>query len=274
MFVFLSKFLPQFVYPAGLASLLLVLALVLRTRPRLRNGLLIACLALLWIGGNHWVDLWLTRSLEWRYLPPADLPHAAAIVVLGGGTDPAVFPRPAVEVNGAGDRVIYAARLYKQGAAPHLLLSGGYITWAENRPSTPAQEMADLLKLMDVPDSALWLQNRSQNTYEDALYSSQMLKEKGIRRAVLVTSASHMPRAAALFRAQGIDVIPAPTDYTVTQADFRPLTWDTLPGYLVDLAPNASSLQGTSAAMKEYIGMAVYGLQGWLSPAAAPPAGD
>ena len=274
MFVFLSKFLPQFVYPLGLVSVLLVVALLVRSRPRLRTGLLIACLVVLWVGGNRWVAAWLTRSLEWRYLPPASFPQVDAIVVLGGGTDPAVFPRSTVEVNGAGDRVIYAARLYKQGVAPHLLLSGGYITWTEDRPSTPAQEMADLLKLMGVPDSALWLQNRSQNTYEDAFFSSQMLKEKGIQRVILVTSASHMPRAVPLFLAQGIDVIPAPTDYSLSREDFRPLTLDTLPGYLTNLVPDATSLRGTTTALKEYIGMAVYGLQGWLTPGSATMAGD
>ncbi|HEY3344246.1 MAG TPA: YdcF family protein [Anaerolineaceae bacterium] len=266
MFVFLSKFLPQFVYPLGLVSLLLVAALAVGRRPRVRNAALIISLALIWIGGNRWVADALIRSLEWRYLPPAALPHAEAIVVLGGGTDPMVYPRSTTEINSAGDRIIYAARLYKQGAAPHLLLSGGYITWTEDRPSTPAQEMADLLHLMDVPDTALWLQNHSQNTYEDALYSSQMLKEKGITRVILITSAMHMPRAVELFRADGIDVIPAPTDYSVTAADFRSLTWDSLPGFLINLVPDVSSLRGTSTVLKEYIGLSVSGLQGSFSP--------
>jgi uncharacterized SAM-binding protein YcdF (DUF218 family) len=266
MFVFLSKFLPQFVYPLGLVSLLLIAALVLGKRTRLRNGILIACLALVWIGGNRWIANALIRSLEWRYLPAESYPQVDAIVVLGGGTESAIYPRTTVEINGAGDRVTYAARLYKQGVAPHLLLSGGYITSLEERASTPAQEMADLLRLMEVPDSALWLQNRSQNTYEDALYSSQMLKEKGITRVILVTSAMHMPRASQLFRADGIEVIPAPTDYTLTGADFRPVTWETLPSFLINIVPDVSSLRGTTTALKEYIGMAVYGLQGWMSP--------
>ena len=46
---------------------------------------------------------------------------------------------------------------------------------------------------MDIPEEAVWLQPKSQNTHEDALYSSQMLKEKGINRVLLVTSAMHMP---------------------------------------------------------------------------------
>src|SRR5512133_2902508 len=125
MLVFLSKLLPLFVYPVGLACLLLGLALAFYRLPRLRTGLIAAALLVLVIGGNRWVAAGLVRSLEWRYLPPRELPRAEAIVVLGGGTEPAQPPRSGTEVNGAGDRVLEAARLFKQGSAPHILLSGG-----------------------------------------------------------------------------------------------------------------------------------------------------
>jgi uncharacterized SAM-binding protein YcdF (DUF218 family) len=262
MMIFLSKFLPLFVYPVGLIGIALVAALVLRRWSRLRNGLIIAAVAILFLCGNRWTAVWLTRSLEWRYFPPNPVPTAQAIVVLGGGTESAAYPRSTVEINGAGDRVLYAARLYKAGKAPYLLLSGGNITWLETRSSTPAQEMADILSLMDVPQSAMWLQGQSQNTYEDALYSSRMLKAKGITRVLLVTSAMHMPRSVELFHAQGIDVIPAPTDYSVTQADWTDLTHPNLEAAILDLVPTASNLGATSGVMKEYLGMLVYGLGG------------
>ncbi|MCL4560671.1 MAG: YdcF family protein [Chloroflexi bacterium] len=262
MLIFLSKFLPLFVYPVGLACVLIALALLLRQKPRWRNALLVLALAVVWLGGNRWVAVSLVRSLEWRYMPLQTGVHAEAIVVLGGATEPADFPRPSVEVNSAGDRVIYAARLYKQGLAPYLLLSGGAIPSLEPRSSTPAQEMADLLELMGVPRSALWLQNDSRNTAEDALYSSRILSEKGIHRILLVTSAQHMPRAVGLFQNQGLEVIPAPTDYTVTQADWVNLIHAPLPTQLINLVPSASNLKATSGAMKEYIGMLFYRLTG------------
>ena len=261
MLIFLSKFLPLFVYPAGLACLLLGLALVLHRLPRLRTGLIAAALLVLAVGGNRWVAVSLVRSLEWRYLPSPELPRAEAIVVLGGGTEPAQTPRTSTEVNGAGDRILEAARLYRQGSAEHILLSGGNITWLGSRSATPAQDMAELLGWMGVPPEALWLQEASQNTAEDALYCSQMLKEKGIRRVVLVTSAMHMPRSVTLFQRQGIEVIPAPADYTVTQAEWQVLTHPNLPSFLIDLVPTDSNLRATSGALKEYIGMAVYRLQ-------------
>jgi uncharacterized SAM-binding protein YcdF (DUF218 family) len=264
MFVFLSKFLPLFVYPLGLTFVLVVLALFLRRRARLRTALLAAAVLILYASSNRWVSYALARSLEWRYLPLNPVPQAEVIVVLGGATEPEQYPRPVVEVNAAGDRVLYAAQLYKAGRAPAILLSGGNITWMSGRSMTPADEMAQILELIGIPREVIWMQPESQNTYEDALYSSQILKEKGIERVLLVTSAMHMPRSVALFEHQGIQVIPAPVDYTLTQQG-----WDNLNAFdpqatLVNLLPNTSSLSLTTNVLKEYIGLLVYGLRGWL----------
>jgi uncharacterized SAM-binding protein YcdF (DUF218 family) len=264
MFVFLSKFLPLFVYPLGLSFLLILLALIVRRRPRLQTTLLILALVILYAGSNRWVSYALARSLEWKYLPLNPVPQAEAIVVLGGGTESEQYPRPVVEVNSAGDRILYAARLYQEGKAQFILLSGGNIDWLSGRTMTPAAEMADILKLMDIPDKAIWLQPKSQNTHEDALYSCQILKEKGITRVLLVTSAMHMPRSVALFEHQGIEVIPAPVDYTVTEAGLEN-TLSLEPGtFLVNLMPNTSSLGLTTNALKEMIGFYTYRLRGWL----------
>ena len=221
MFVYLSKILPPLVYPLGLACLLIVAALILR-RPRLRTALLLLALALLLIGGNRWVALGLARSLEWRYIPAGELPQAQAIVVLGGGTLSAQYPRQTVEVDQAGDRLIYAAQLYHQGKAEHLLLSGGRIDWISSG-APPAEDMAALLEMLGVPRQALWLESQSRNTYENARNARAFLEPLGIRRILLVTSASHMPRSVALFEKQGFEVIPAPADFSVTQEGWEQL---------------------------------------------------
>ena len=128
-----------------------------------------------------------------------------------------------MEINGAGDRVLYAARIYKEGKAAHILLSGGEITWMKATSSTPADEMAEILQSLGVPKEALWLENKSQNTHENAVFSKVILDEKGIKKILLVTSATHMPRAVALFQKLGLEVIPLPVDYSVTLAD---ISWN------------------------------------------------
>ncbi|MFW5714389.1 MAG: YdcF family protein [Brevefilum sp.] len=264
MFVYLSKLLPLLVYPLGLACILLIAALIFGKHRRWRKGLMIAALGLLWLGSNRWISYSLARSLEWRHIPTGTIPQAEVIVVLGGGTESADPPRPITEVNSAGDRVLYAARLYHQGTAPNILVSGGNLEFSSARGQTPAEEMADLLALTDVPGEAIWQQNNSQNTYEDALYSARMLAEWNINEIILVTSAMHMPRSLALFENQGLEVIPAPVDFTITERGWESTFRPGIDEFLIYLLPNTSSLGLTTNVLKEYLGMLIYGLRGWL----------
>lgn len=264
MFVYLSKLLPLLVYPLGLSCLLLIFALAAKYRHGLQKGLMIFALILLWLSSNRWVSYALARSLEWKHLPPEEAPQAEVMVVLGGGTESGDAPRPMTEVNGAGDRVLYAAKLYKEGAAPNILLSGGNVNFSTARGLTPAEEMQDLLSLTGIPQEVIWLQPNSQNTYEDALYSARMLREQGIEEIILVTSAMHMPRSKALFEEQGIMVISAPVDFTVTEQNWESVFKPTWKEALIYLLPNESSLGLTTSVLKEYLGMFVYGLRDWL----------
>lgn len=264
MFVYLSKLLPLFIYPIGLGCILVITALVLDNRRKWRRGFLIAALVVLWLGSNRWVSFALARSLEWRYLPPENSPQAEVIVLLGGGTESADYPRPMTEINSAGDRVLYASILYHDGAAPVILVSGGNLEFSAARGTTPAEEMTELLKLTGVPETAIWQQSSSQNTYEDALYSAQILKEKQMTEVILVTSAMHMPRAKALFEHQGISVIAAPIDYTITEQNWESVFRPTLGEGIINLLPNTSALGLTTSVLKEYFGMLIYTVRGWM----------
>ena len=261
MSLFLEKFLPLFVYPLGFALILLILVLILRERSKAQTFTIVLAVMILWLCSTRYVALTLVKSLEWRYLPLPEMPAADVIVVLGGGTESPQYPRPTVEVNAAGDRVIYAAELYKQGKGSFILVSGGNIPALDARTTTPAEDMALLLDMLGVPPDAVWLQPSSANTAEDALYSSILLKERGISRVILVTSAIHMPRAVGLFTANGIDVTPAPVDYTVTQEVWNNLWGGSWQEMLISAMPNASSLAQTTNAMKEYIGMLVNAIE-------------
>ena len=261
MFVFLSKLLPLLAYPLGLACVLVLLGLFVR-QERWRRGFLILALLVIWVGGNRWVSVELARSLEWQYLPPDEIPPAEVIVLLGGGTAPVEYPRQIVEVNSGGDRVIYAAWLYHQGKAPHILVSGGMLDWSE-RGSSPAVEMAVLLKMLGVPDQAMWLEAESRNTYENAVNSARILQEKGIQRILLVTSAAHMPRAVRLFEAQGLEVVPLPTDFTVTVGGGDEETYGDWRSLAIGFFPTVDNLSLTTRILKEYFGIMVYQLRGW-----------
>jgi uncharacterized SAM-binding protein YcdF (DUF218 family) len=264
MFIFLSKLLPLFVYPLGSACVLLLFALAAKNNPRARAGLITTALIILWLSSTTGFSHLLARSLEWRYPTPDEIPSADVVVVLGGGTEPAAYPRPSVEINGAGDRVLYAASLYKEGKAAHILLSGGYISWQNKGTSTPAEEMASILTAIGIPEEALWLETTSQNTYENALYSKDILSENEIDCILLVTSAMHMPRAVALFEKQGVEVFPVPVDFNVTENESQQDHGSKLQSKIINVIPQASNLSLTTNAMKEYIGYFIYKLQDWL----------
>jgi uncharacterized SAM-binding protein YcdF (DUF218 family) len=267
MFVFLSKFLPQFIYPLGLSWIIILFVLwMLRKHSGLAwvKRFLWLIVIVLFFSGNQWVAGSLTRSLEWQSLPPTEFSANSVVVVLGGGTESQQYPRQIPEIGSAGDRVTYALKLYRDGVAGKIILSGGNIDWLGSRSTTGAQEMYQLLTLMGVPADVMQLQNESRNTYEDALFCAEILQSMGVKDIVLVTSASHMPRSLALFQKQGMNVTPAPADFGVTEESWQSLWHPTFGEILVHLLPNASDLSATQTALKEYIGIFTYHLRGWL----------
>ncbi len=263
MFIFLSKLLPLFIYPLGLACGLLFISLLVSYNRKVNSVLVISALIILWLCSTTGFSNMLARSLELKYLPPDEIPVSRVMVVLGGGTEPAISPRTTVEINGAGDRVIYAAEVYRDGKSEKILLSGGSIEWLGDGNTTPADDMAALLLDMGIPQEALILENTSRNTYENALYTKEILEAEGIEQILLVTSAMHMPRAVALFENQGFDVIPLPTDFNVTEKVSSSSNNDFI-GKFIDILPNAGNLSLTTNAMKEYLGYAIYKIEGWL----------
>lgn len=264
MFLFLSKLLPLLVYPVGLASLLLVATLWALWRRQRRLATVSTSLALivLLVSSNAWVATRLVQSLEWQNLPPDPMPTADAIVVLGGSTRPADYPRPWVDVMEAGDRVLHGAQLYKAGKAPKLILSGGRIIWKGGGPPE-SDDMAQIAMAMGVPRSAILEESTSLNTYQNAVNVKQILEQENINRILLVTSAMHMPRSLAIFRKQGIDAIAAPTDFLISERTIAEVR-GTRQAVLLSLLPDVQNLEDVSRVMKEYIGLVVYRLRGWL----------
>ncbi len=263
IFIFLSKLLPLFLYPLGLACLLLVVALVLLWKRSAWGPLPVAlALVILLLGSNGWLSNFLVRSLEWQNLPVAEIPTAEAIVVLGGGIKSPDAPRPMVDVSEQGDRVLYAAKLYRDNKAPLIIVTGGRIKWRGGG-QPESVNMAQLLEMMGVPPSVIIQEPDSLNTYQNAVNVRPILQERGIKRVLLVTSALHMPRSLLIFKRQGIEAIPAPTDFLVSEQDLREPTSST-EGIILNILPDAGRLHKTTKAIKEYIGTAVYRLRGWL----------
>jgi uncharacterized SAM-binding protein YcdF (DUF218 family) len=191
-------------------------------------------------------------TLEWPYPPSAAVPaDAGAIVVLAGDVHVADAVRPRPELGSHTlSRCLHALALHRTAEDRPVLVSGG-------RPyagaPTSAEVMRDFLVSHGVKASRLVEEGQSQNTYENAVESCRLLRERGIRRIVLVTDAHHMPRAAACFRRQGMDVVPAPCNHSATSFDHLVIT---------DFVPQIRSATQFDLAWHEWIGYAVYWLRG------------
>ena len=260
MGLFLSKLLPLFIYPIGLSCILLMIAIVLIFKRRSRRALIPMGLALviLAISSSGWFSTMLVRSLEQQYLPK-ELEPAQAIVLLGGATGSQLAPRPWVDITDEGDRVLHAAKLYREGKAPLIIPTGGRIAW-RGPGDSEASDMSQLLQTMGVPESAIVLEPNALNTYENAVNVQTILNERKIENFLLVTSAAHMPRSMMIFRKLGMNPIAAPTDYTRTDLESKITGPQDL---TLGLLPDAEFLRDTNRAIKEYIGILVYRLKGW-----------
>lgn len=263
MFLFFSKLLPLFVYPLGLSCLLLFVAFFMALR-RSRYATIPILLAfiLLMVGGNPRFSDGLMKSLEWQNTETTNLPAADAIVVLGGATRGISPPRVMPDLNEHGDRVLYAAQLYKEGKAPKIVLSGGRIKWF-GKEISEAEDMAKILKLAGVPAEAILQEGNSLNTHENALFTKPILEENDISKVLLVTSAFHMPRSLKIFARQGIEATPAPTDFLISQQDVIRHDFSR-ESKILSFLPDSQALYYTSKAIKEYIGTVIYRLRGWI----------
>jgi uncharacterized SAM-binding protein YcdF (DUF218 family) len=247
----------------GAACLLLTIALILWWMKSKWTPMAIgAALAILFLSGNIWISHWLAQSLEWQNIPKGELPNADVIVVLGGGTRSQAYPRPDVDFSDAGDRVWYGGNLYLQKKAPKIIVSGGRISWK----GAGDPESADLTKIlvkMGVPNVDIIPEGESFNTHDNGIYVQKILKEQNFKTILLVTSAMHMPRSMAIFKHLGIDAIAAPTDYRVSQLELDEPNRQTESVILSSL-PNEEYFSLTTQSIREYIGLIVYKLKGWL----------
>lgn len=241
----ISQLVTALVSPLGTALLMWALCMLFISRHR-RLGLALGTL------GLAWLLLWSTplasdalRGAIERHAGPrllAEAPVNAVAVVLGGGISGPHYPeRPDPDLGASADRVWHAARLYHAGKARHLLLSGGTVRTGDG---SEAEAMRQFLLDLGVPGSAIWLEQDSQNTADNAERTAQWLRQRDITRITLVTSALHMPRARAAFERTGLQVDPAPTDFEVI-----PMPLD-----LQRLLPDAGALNGSARAIKEMVG--------------------
>lgn len=191
----------------------------------------------------------LLRGLESQYQPLTNIPNKVdTIVVLGGGVRGYKNMPANTRLSSASmARLVEAVRLYTRIPNATLILSGGRVF------GSPAE--ADVLDntavMLGIQQSHIKMEKGSKDTYQEAINLKPMLSNKPF---ILVTSATHMPRAMALFKKQGMHPIAAPTQFLTKQNQFTA-------GYYL---PNSVGLIHSDIAIHEYLGMLWAKIRGFV----------
>jgi uncharacterized SAM-binding protein YcdF (DUF218 family) len=195
----------------------------------------------------------LIRPLEDRFPPaPRDLKPPAGIIVLGGALDEQLTQargQPAL-ITGAA-RLTAGVELARRYPQARLVFTGGAASLTQEMVGE-AEGVRALWLALGVPQSQMSFENVSRNTWENALYTRDIVAPKPGEDWLLVTSAWHMPRAMGIFRRVGFEVTPYPVGF-LTYGDWR--DFELTPAVL-------DQLTMLNYAVHEWIGLAAYRLTG------------
>jgi len=214
--------------------------------PRFGIAVAIVATSLLYLASLPVVAARMLDDIEIKPPDTPDFSAAQAIVVLGGGIHRGDGDTvPDTPGTWTLERLDFAAHAYRR-LNLKVAVSGG-------RPAGAHAAEAALMKTalegdFSVPVS--WVEPRSRSTYENALYTKQLLQADHVTTVLVVTDAWHMKRALWSFEHVGLHAIAWPAPPTYEEADRAD-----------DYLPSMQALQESYHALHEAIGLAYYQLR-------------
>ncbi|MFP4125619.1 MAG: YdcF family protein [Alphaproteobacteria bacterium] len=245
----LAKLVGFLIEPVNAVTVLLVTGLVLATLRRRRPAAAaLGAAAVLFLSLTLTpLPEWLMRSLEERFPPtPYDVSALAGAVVLGGATGDGALAaaRDTYLLGDPAERLTAAAGLRRRHPDLVIVISG--FSGAVRHQGLSEGEMTRrLMAELGLAPESFHYEERSRTTHENARYTAARFARDG--RWLLVTSAFHMPRAVAAFRAQGVEVVPYPVDWRAPELEGT--RW---------LRSGSDRLIWARLAIKEWVGLAAY----------------
>ena len=255
MFI-IQKIISNILISPGILIIILLLILFLSLKKKFYNYsriLLGVTIVFVYLFSIEPTKDFFVQPLEKSFSPIArdQLNDADNYIVLGGGIyDEA--PNSLGERTGnptphALTRIVEAVKLYK--VSPKKIIISGGIVFEGNKSegSVYKQFMMDL----GVPEEDIIVEGKSKTTRENAEFTNEIMKKLGYKKAILITSATHMKRSVYIFEKVGVEVIPNPTGYISGYKKYG------IDSYL----PNFANSMGITAAIWEYIGLLFYRLK-------------
>lgn len=255
MFYFLSKTIFVIAMPITWLVLLLFYAWFAK-HSRKKNRIIASALLLLFLMANPAI---VNRIMLWWEVPPvtfASMQETYEVgIILSGTVNLYKAPKDRVHIYKGSDRILHAATLYHQGIVKKLIITGGY---PKGHLGDEATDMARVLRMCQVPDSAIIIEPKAQNTRENATYTAALLAEyfPKVKQPLLITSAFHMRRSLACFKKAGIEAQPFSVDFYTYDSESPPLK--------VYFWPNEHSFWKFSVWVHEVVGLVVYKLMGYV----------
>ncbi len=253
MFFFLSKTIGFLITPLAWILISVTFAFMTNKSGRRKKRNLVAFFLLI-LFTNPWLA---NKAIELWEMPPKTIEKEQydVIVVLSGMTNPDLTFEEQIQFNAGAERFIEPLRLYHQNKARKILFTGGSgsLTQPELKETPALRELAMQLK---VEASDLLIETESRNTFENAKFTTEMLHEKFEDPSVLlITSASHMKRAAACFVKQGISPDLYPVDLQ-TNPNHR--------SFIKEAVPSIGALHVWTIFFHELFGYVAYWVVGYI----------
>lgn len=249
----LAKIFAFLAQPSSIAVLCILAGLWLMqrgTKARLARTLAWGGALGLIVGGLTPAGNFLVLPLEQRFASvPAPSPgdRVDGIILLGGFEDGWVSAgRGGLGVNEAAERVTEGLRLALRHPEAKVVFTGG-VGGMLGQSVEATGPVADFLVDGGIARERLVLEGRSRNTYENALFTRDLMTPAAGERWYLVTSAFHMPRAMGLFRKAGFDVIAYPVDYRTRGPEDLKRFFERVPQGLMRLDLGANEWLGLMA---------------------------
>lgn len=243
--LYIIKIIVNLILPPGCLIILLFISIILYYKNKKKlPKLIVAITFIFYIISIPLTSDLLMHSLEYKYLPPDKL-DGDVVIVLGGG---ATLDSPDFSGNGnlsgsAANRLLTAARIHRKTGLPIIFSGGQVFKTSGNEAEIAKGQLLDL----GLSENNIILENKSLNTTENAQFTAVLLKKYNYTKPILLTSAFHMYRSVINFNNSGIkNLVIYPCDYSTN----KKLSMD-----FNSLVPSSTSLNYTSVALHEYLGI-------------------
>lgn len=254
MFFFLSKFLSFLLKPIGLLFIGLFLIWKNRKRKQVTAYILVAA-GLFYLLSNDFIVNELCTTYEYPPTARKNVPiHDIAVVLTGGLMNEEKEPVDNLFLGSHADRFAQAILLYKEGKVKKILISGGDLKLISRPIKSEGKLAAEFMIKCGVIPEDIILERKSVNTYQNAKFTAELLRKSYPKqRIILLTSASHLPRALACFQKQNLTVTPYGTDYMSKKRRFL---W-------IQLIPSGYALEDSQTLLHEWVGYVTYKILGY-----------